>query len=291
MGEDADGDFGRGDGADVEAYGGLDALQGLAGDAGGFQVFEDREDFSARADEANVLRRGVDDGGEGAAVVAVASGDDDDVGAVIDAAVGQGLVDGAGEAARAGEARGGGEVGAVVDDGNVEVGDAGDGGQGGADVACAGDDQGGGGFEGASEMGGLVLPVKRGEGDMGGVAGGEVFAGAAEGIGVLGARDELNGDVHVAAADQAVVPAEVVVELEGEEVSGGIGGGRCAQEEFERAGTHFCFDATAADGAVGLSVRKDEHDGAGLLRGAAEGADEGADGEELAGLGARDDLL
>src|SRR5260221_14574946 len=46
LGEDADGDFGRSDGADVEADGGVNALQCFARDAGAAEVVEDCEDLS-----------------------------------------------------------------------------------------------------------------------------------------------------------------------------------------------------------------------------------------------------
>jgi hypothetical protein len=45
---------------------------------------------------------------------------------------------------------------------------------------------------------------------------------------------------------------------------------------------HLGLDAAAAEGACGCTVREDEHRGAGLLRSAAAGADNGAQGHALA---------
>ncbi len=84
-----------------------------------------------------------------------------------------------------------------------------------------------------------------------------------------------------------------MVELEGEQAAGGLGGraGGGVEQQAKGAGAHFGFDAPAADRAQGLAVAQDEHDGAGLLGGAAAGAHERADGDGFAGARAADDFL
>ena len=54
FGGDADGDFGDGLGADVEAERGVDLGEGLAGDAFAQEVVEDEFDLAAAADHADV---------------------------------------------------------------------------------------------------------------------------------------------------------------------------------------------------------------------------------------------
>ena len=76
----------------------------------------------------------------------------------------------------------------------------------------------------------------------------------------------MGQDRHPAAADQAVVPAVIVVEAEGEDfrLAGVV-------EAEERSPLDLGLDAAAAEGAGLGAVRVDEHRRAGLLRRAAPG--------------------
>jgi xanthine dehydrogenase large subunit len=65
--------------------------------------------------------------------------------------------------------------------------------------------------------------------------------------------DDLHRDVHRAAADQTVVPAVIVIELEAEQAI------RRCEDQFERLRSHFRFDASAADRAERLSIGQHDH--------------------------------
>src|SRR5439155_12733928 len=72
-------------------------------------------------------------------------------------------------------------------------------------------------------------------------------------------------DAHAAAADQAVVPAVIVVEREGEDFRAAAG-----VEGAEGTLLDLRLDAASAEGPALAAVGEDEHGGAGLLgRGAA----------------------
>ena len=94
----------------------------------------------------------------------------------------------------------------------------------------------------------------------------------------------MNGDVHGAAADEAVVPAKILIELKGEEAV------LVFVHELLSAGADFGFDAAAAKGADGIAVAEDEHGSAFALRGAAAGANDGAEGDGFAESGSADEL-
>src|SRR5437763_254351 len=73
--------------------------------------------------------------------------------------------------------------------------------------------------------------------------------------------ERVSEDGHTPAADEAVVPAVVVVETESEDV-------RPAARRQDAQGLlfHLRLDAAAAEGPALAAVGEDEHRGAGLLR-------------------------
>src|SRR5262245_49942664 len=81
----------------------------------------------------------------------------------------------------------------------------------------------------------------------------------------------MGEDRHASATDQAVVPAVVVVEVEGEDLgpAGGVDGEKGTSLDLG-------LDAAAAEGAGLGPVREDEHGSAGLLRRAAARLHDGA---------------
>lgn len=172
---DADGDFAGFDGADAEADGGVNAGELVGSDAIIFEGFVDADDLAAGANEADVLRLAAGDGGEGIAIVFVAAGDDHNVAVVVELVLliefGERLIDRADEAGgvRIRESVGIGVVGAVVDDGEVEVDGGGEFAEFGANVAGAGDDERGFGMQGVLDRDGLVVFVYCGEFQGGGL--------------------------------------------------------------------------------------------------------------------------
>jgi hypothetical protein len=82
-------------------------------------------------------------------------------------------------------------------------------------------------------------------------------------IGRVG-RQRMSQDGHAAAADEAVVPAVVVVKLEGEDFGAAAG-----IEAAKGLPLDLGLDAAAAERARLRAVGVDEHRGAGLLRRAA----------------------
>lgn len=122
FGADADGDFGDGLGADVDAEGGVDGGECFAGDAFGGEVLQDHLDFAFAADETNVACAAVGQMEESFLVVVVSAGDDEAVGVWRDFQVGQDLFDGAADSALgAGEPLFAEVLGAIIDDPDVEV--------------------------------------------------------------------------------------------------------------------------------------------------------------------------
>src|SRR5262245_66526897 len=76
LGDDADGDFGDGLRADIQAEGGVDAVEGFSRDASSQEVLEDQLDLTLAADHAGVAGGGSGQVEEGFFVVGVAAGDD-----------------------------------------------------------------------------------------------------------------------------------------------------------------------------------------------------------------------
>ena len=93
--------------------------------------------------------------------------------------------------------------------------------------------------------------------------------------------ERVGEDGHAAAADQAVVPAVVVVEAEGEHL-----GFRFAvtAQGSERLAFDLGLDAAAAEGADLSAVGEDEHGRPGLLRRGAARLDDGAVDAIAAGM-------
>ena len=85
------------------------------------------------------------------------------------------------------------------------------------------------------------------------------------------ASERLGEDGHPPAADQAVVPAVIVVQAEGEDF-----GPAGVVEPEQRPALHLGLDAPAAERAGLRAVGVDEHRRAGLLRRAAAGLDDRA---------------
>src|SRR5262249_39492940 len=69
-------------------------------------------------------------------------------------------------------------------------------------------------------------------------------------------------NAHTAAADEAVVPAVIVVEAEGQDAGHAV----LAAEDAQGPLLDLGLDAAAAEGAALAAVGEDEHGGAGLLR-------------------------
>jgi hypothetical protein len=84
--------------------------------------------------------------------------------------------------------------------------------------------------------------------------------------------DDLHGHVHDAAADQAVVPAIVVIEAKGEEAALVV-----SVHQALGAEAHFGFDASAAERADGFAVLPGRAWRAPILRRAAARADDRAE--------------
>jgi hypothetical protein len=85
-----------------------------------------------------------------------------------------------------------------------------------------------------------------------------------------GVRERLNIDVHRPAADQAVVPAVVVVELEGEQL------GRPREQNLDRLHAHLGLDAPAAERSDRLSIGQQQHPRPSRLRRAPPSRDDRA---------------
>ena len=96
------------------------------------------------------------------------------------------------------------------------------------------------------------------------MAGLDQLAQAAVVIGSAARRAERVGeDGHAAAADQAVVPAVIVVEAEGEHLRPAA---VARPSDAEGTLLDLGLDAAAAEGAALAAVGEDEHGGPGLLR-------------------------
>src|SRR5262249_29192622 len=79
-----------------------------------------------------------------------------------------------------------------------------------------------------------------------------------------GGAEGVGEDAHAAAADEAVVPAVVVVEAEGQHLAAALA--LRAGQDAQGALLDLGLDAAAAEGAALAAVGEDEHGGAGLLR-------------------------
>src|ERR1700730_1346783 len=90
----------------------------------------------------------------------------------------------------------------------------------------------------------------------------------------------IGEDGHAAAADQAVVPAVVVVEAKGEDLAATLGIGQQSQSAL----LDFGLNAAASQGPLLAAVGEDEHGGAGLLGGRAARLDHGAENARPASL-------
>ena len=94
----------------------------------------------------------------------------------------------------------------------------------------------------------------------------------------------LDGDVHGPAADEPVVPSEILIEPKAEEAALVFG------HESLGAGADLGFDAAAAEGADGVAIAQDQHGRAFALGRAAAGANHRAQGDNLTEFGSADDL-
>jgi len=94
----------------------------------------------------------------------------------------------------------------------------------------------------------------------------------------------LNGDVHDSAADQAVIPTEILIEAEAEKAV------LIFVHEPLGADANFGFNASAAERADGIAIPQDQHRRAFVLRRAAPSADDAAQGDDFAELYSADDL-
>ena len=78
LGQDADRDFGRGVGADIQTKRGVDAGELLRGEAGRFQLVENLQDFPAAADHADVAHATLAErGGESFSIDVIVPADND----------------------------------------------------------------------------------------------------------------------------------------------------------------------------------------------------------------------
>src|SRR5262249_49366816 len=100
-----------------------------------------------------------------------------------------------------------------------------------------------------------------------------------------GSAAGLDEDAGAAAADQAVVPAEVVVEVEVEEFDA------AGVEAVETAAAGFSLHAAAAERAEDAAVGEEEGAGAGLLGRGAAGVRHGGEGERLPLAQQADDVV
>ena len=86
---------------------------------------------------------------------------------------------------------------------------------------------------------------------------------------VVPRADGVDQHLHAAAADQAVVPTVIVIEMERHDL------GPPLVEQEKRAAFHLGFDTAASQGARLRAIREDEHGGPGLLGRRAASFDEG----------------
>ena len=93
FGGDGDCDFLGSDGADVEADGGVNAVEKMRGHAFFLQSLENLDHFALGADHADIAGARLHGPAEDAHVVAVAAGDDDDVGGLVGIELLRGLVE------------------------------------------------------------------------------------------------------------------------------------------------------------------------------------------------------
>lgn len=141
FGEDADGDFVGVVGSQIETEGGAEG--GELGEAGGAEFCEDLADFFLAADHAEIGHAGVaESGGEGIAVELIVAAEKDEGFAGLPGFGGEVFSGGGGKALVGGE----GEefFRAVIEDGDVPVAGAGEGGEGAGAVAGTDEDEGGG---------------------------------------------------------------------------------------------------------------------------------------------------
>ncbi len=271
FGGDGNGDFGGCDRADRQANRGMDFGQSFERDALLVDVLEDGEDFSFGADEAEVFGARVDDRRERLSIAAMAAGDNDDVGERVDGKLLQLCFDVADDVLVCfGKARLGRVIRAVIKDGDLEIEIRGEVGEGMPNVARAGDEE-----DRRWHQWLDVFGVRRWQSDaeFGGLPRPNGVCDLLERGSVGGRGEDLDVDVHGSTADQAIIPAQVVVEFEGEKL------GLVGLDLLEGGGADFRFNASAAEGADGLARLQDQHLGAFFLRAGALGFDEGAEGE------------
>lgn len=137
-------------------------------------------------------------------------------------------------------------------------------------------------LESRAEQSGVVDRPASGHDIAGGIEESPAVAGELDGFRARGSgREELvkldeivevgfgtegiDEHLHASAADESVVPAVVVVELEREDFGGAL------VDQLQGAASDFCFDASAAESADLGAVGEDEHAGAGFLRSRATG--------------------
>ena len=131
-------------------------MEGVGGDAGGDEVLVDDEDAPAGADHADVASVAGGDLLENLLVKRVGTGDEDDVGGGVYGEAGEGGDEvGGDDFGGFGETLWTGEVGAIVEDGDLEAEDGGDLADGNGDVAGADE------YEAVDGSEGLEVDVKR----------------------------------------------------------------------------------------------------------------------------------
>src|SRR5579864_4864168 len=233
--DDADGNFFRGEGADFEAHGRVDALEFFGAVAILFERFVDGEHFAFAADHADIARFGAHGPGEHAHVFFVAASDDDEVGGGVGLNLFKGLLVAGENILGHGEALEIGEGFAVVDDADGETGGACGSGQGHGDVAAAE----------------------------------EIDDGLRE--------DRLDENLDGAAADQSIVVAGFVVEIENHFAR------RFFLHDFFGRSPNIGFDAAATDGADQGTIFANEHARTFVTGDGAVGVHDGGEGAALPG--------
>ena len=269
LGDDADGDFLDALGLDLNADGAGDALELFGrGDFFVAEMFEDNAGLACAADHAEKQKRFVNPVLEDEGVVAMAAGDDEREGRHVGRRQGSEFFPGIHlkmDFAR--KILMAGERGAVVENGDVEIKLESERGDGLGDVTGTGDPEFAGRADGFRIKKWRVRSAECGIGKKfyrkigshtprdGGFAGGEFGPELRPGINRVG-KDEAE---DFAAADEAVVPAEVVVKEKIE------GGGLAGAEGIEGAMLDFGFEAATAERAADAAIGKKEGLGADLL--------------------------
>ena len=249
-----------------------------------------RDDLPLRPDQPEVPSRRPDHRRQRLPVAAVAAGDDDDIGLLVDRVLRKFGVDRAHAAVRAGEPSGDAKSArssitvtsksswaAIVAERR-------------ADVSRARDHQRRPRRQGTLEPRRPAGFVRYFYDESGDLSCGQRIAGLPQRRRPPGAIDDLDRHVHIAAAEQAVVPAEVVIEPEGEEPAR-VSLRTPVREQPQRPRADLRLDAPAADRPQRPAVGQHDQHRPLLLRRAAARAHDRADGQGLPGVAAADDLV